>query len=59
MIVTKMQYLEPVYRGKRRGTNYEFVHVEAYEISQDERKHLEGIAKNSTYTFGVLGSHKI
>ena len=58
MIVIKMQYLEPVYRGKTRGENYEFVHVAAQEIKPDERLRLEEIARKWTYFFGCFGSHK-
>ena len=53
-----MQYLEPVYRGKFRGENYEYVHVAARDLRQDERERLEDIAKKWTYVLGLFGNHK-
>ena len=58
MIVTMMQYLEPVYRGRNRGENYEYVHVAAREIHPQERVKLEDIAKKWTYVLGLFGHHR-
>ena len=58
MIITRMDYLEQVYRGKLRGTNFEYVYVIAEEVKPNERKELERIAKDWTYILGMLGHHK-
>ena len=53
-----MQYLEPVYRGKCRGENYEYVHIVAHGIKAEERLKLEEIARTGTYVFRIMGNHK-
>lgn len=58
MIVTSMQYLEPVYRGRNRGENFEYAHIAAREIKLDERIKLEEIAKKWTYVLGLIGHHR-
>lgn len=55
MIITSMQYLEPVYRGRWRGTNFEYVHLIAQEVKPHEREGIERIAKKWTHIFGIIG----
>ncbi len=57
MIITNMDYLEPVYRGMVRGTNFEYVHVKAIGVTPQERDGLERVAKKWTYLLGIAGHH--
>lgn len=58
MIINSLKYLEPVYRGRWKGTNFEFVSITANEVTPQERKKLEEIAKKYSYILGFLGQHK-